>query len=80
MNNKVFFSYFCFNVKFDRLNVCIGKTNERWFFAALLFSLFCLLYGVLLTMTTVCHPRIVHILMLEILIPFQCSNVYFDLR
>ncbi|XP_066598174.1 palmitoyltransferase ZDHHC23-B isoform X2 [Prorops nasuta] len=58
------------------LDCCIGSSNLRWYLFCLFFSAFAFIYGSNLTMTSVCHP---FILIGTILLPDDCSDVYYEL-
>ncbi|KAK7079905.1 hypothetical protein SK128_000358 [Halocaridina rubra] len=58
------------------LDTCISTVNDRWFVIGLLFSLSSLAYGSLLSLTTVCHPRLVDMYFTIVLLPHQCPDAF----
>ncbi|KAF4517124.1 hypothetical protein B566_EDAN008883 [Ephemera danica] len=59
------------------LDCCIGDCNISKYLLGLFFASIALFYGSYLTLTTVCHPFLV---MDTILIPDDCSDVFFDTK
>jgi len=59
-----------------RLDCCIGDKNHQLFVLGALLSAAALVYGAILTLTTVCHPSFY--IMETILLPDDCSDVYHD--
>ncbi|XP_021917463.1 palmitoyltransferase ZDHHC23 isoform X2 [Zootermopsis nevadensis] len=58
------------------LDCCIGDKNHQLFVFGVLFSAGALVYGAILTITTVCHPSFY--IMETVLLPDDCSDVYHD--
>ncbi|XP_012285674.1 palmitoyltransferase ZDHHC23 [Orussus abietinus] len=58
------------------LDCCVGSGNLRWYLGCLFFSGIAFIYGSYLTITSVCHP---FILIGTILLPDDCSEVYYQL-
>lgn len=58
------------------LDCCIGDKNHQLFMLGALLSAAALVYGAILTLTTVCHPSFY--IMETILLPDDCSDVYHD--
>ncbi|CAG2055493.1 unnamed protein product [Timema podura] len=56
---------------------CVGEHNHLLFVLSLLLSVLALVYGAILTLTTVCHPIF---FMDVILLPDDCSDVYHDFQ
>nr|CAD7439911.1 unnamed protein product [Timema bartmani] len=56
---------------------CVGEHNHLLFVLSLLLSVLALVYGAILTLTTVCHPVF---FMDVILLPDDCSDVYHDFQ
>lgn len=59
-----------------RLDCCVGDKNHQLFVLGTLLSAAALVYGAILTLTTVCHPSFY--IMETILLPDDCSDVYHD--
>ncbi|XP_067009768.2 palmitoyltransferase ZDHHC23 isoform X3 [Anabrus simplex] len=61
----------------ERLNCCIGEKNSSLFVLGIFLSFLSLIYGAVLTLTTVCHP----VYIMEIfLLPDDCSDVYHNVE
>ncbi|XP_067009767.2 palmitoyltransferase ZDHHC23 isoform X2 [Anabrus simplex] len=59
------------------LNCCIGEKNSSLFVLGIFLSFLSLIYGAVLTLTTVCHP----VYIMEIfLLPDDCSDVYHNVE
>nr|CAD7586058.1 unnamed protein product [Timema genevievae] len=61
----------------SRFDCCVGEHNHLLFVLSLLLSVLALVYGAILTLTTVCHPIF---FMDVILLPDDCSDVYHDFQ
>jgi palmitoyltransferase len=58
------------------LDCCIGESNYRWYMAALATAVCQLALCSNLILTTACHPFIVFA---TVMLPDDCSDVYFDI-
>ncbi|KAK8752247.1 hypothetical protein OTU49_012685 [Cherax quadricarinatus] len=65
---------------FERLDTCVSHINDRWFVTGLTFGLFALCYGVHLSLTTVCHPRLVDLYFITVLVPHNCPDAFMNFQ
>ncbi|XP_076340252.1 palmitoyltransferase ZDHHC23-B-like isoform X4 [Tachypleus tridentatus] len=61
----------------DGLNCCIGAKNHRYFIIGLFALIIACCYGANLTLTTICHPKL---MWGTILLPDNCNDVYGDIH
>ncbi|XP_076340249.1 palmitoyltransferase ZDHHC23-A-like isoform X2 [Tachypleus tridentatus] len=59
------------------LNCCIGAKNHRYFIIGLFALIIACCYGANLTLTTICHPKL---MWGTILLPDNCNDVYGDIH
>lgn len=62
------------------LDICICHVNDRWFMGGLFFGLIALCYGFHLSLTTVCHPRLLNIYFMDVLVPEACPDAFIDFQ
>nr|XP_045583324.1 palmitoyltransferase ZDHHC23-like isoform X1 [Procambarus clarkii] len=62
------------------LDTCVSCVNDRWFVTGLSFGLCALCYGVHLSLTTVCHPRLIDLYLTTLLIPSHCPDAFINLQ
>ncbi|XP_053627565.1 palmitoyltransferase ZDHHC23 isoform X2 [Cherax quadricarinatus] len=62
------------------LDTCVSHINDRWFVTGLTFGLFALCYGVHLSLTTVCHPRLVDLYFITVLVPHNCPDAFMNFQ
>lgn len=75
-NNYFFLAISSYDHHSFWLDCCIGETNQVFFMVGLSAGILALVYGSLLTLTTVCRP----VFKYGILVPSDCSDVTDDLE